>query len=159
VKKTFLIILFFLIFVFAHAQQMSFPRLSVTEPTLVTYSSNTDLPGWVRDVRRFDIITFGIFPFSMFAVATVTDFFRWWENEWDPRYAPFSRLFTAGAAELTNDEVLRTVLIAAGVSAAIALIDYLIVKNRRDNERRKAESLPSGSYEIERSPIGEPEEE
>jgi len=166
-KKTFYIFLFLLMFSSAYslfAQQITPARLSATEPTLVTYNSSTDLPGWVRDLRRFDIIMFGIFPFSMFAVTTVTDLIRWWDaNQWDVsdegrRYAPWPAK-SAGAVEMTNDEIYRTVLIAAGVSVAVAFIDYLIVKNRRDNERRKAESLPSGSYEIEHSPYGEPEEE
>jgi len=137
-----------------HAQ-----NLSTSNPTITTFSSTADLPGWVRDIRRFDIITFGIFPFSIFVVTTITDFFRWWENDWDSRYAPFSRLVSAGAAEMTNDEILRTVLISGGVSLAIALVDYFIIRARRENERRRIESMPSGSFEIERSPYGEPKEE
>jgi hypothetical protein len=158
-KIFFLIILFSLLLNTAY--QAEAQSLSTTNTTVTTMNSS-GLPQWVKDFRRFDIITFGAFPFSMFFVTTVTDIIRWKdENNFDftdegRRYAPWP-LKAAGAAEMTSDEYKRTILLAIGVSAAIALVDLLIVNIKRANERRRIESLPSSSYEIIKTPYGEPE--
>jgi len=95
----------------------------------------------------------------MFFVTFVTDMVRWSEaNNFDfsdegRRYAPWP-LKSAGAIEMTNDEYARTILIALGVSAVVACIDLLIVVIKRINERRRIESLPSGSIEIIETPYG-----
>jgi hypothetical protein len=152
----FLIILFSLLFSVTH--KASAQSLSTTKPTESTFSSS-DLPRWVKDVRRFDIITFGIFPFSMFFVTTVNDILRWKDaNNFDftdegRRYAPWP-LKSAGAVEMTNDEFVQTIYIAAGVSLGLALIDLAIVNIKRAIERRRMESIPSGSYEINVTPYG-----
>jgi hypothetical protein len=158
-KLFFLIILFSLLF--NGAYKASAQSLSTTKPTESTYNSS-ELPQWVKDFRRFDIITFGIFPFSMFFVTFAADMIRWNDannlefTEEGRRYAPWP-LKSAGAVEMTNDEFTTTLLIAAGVSVGFALIDLLIVSIKRASERRRVESLPSGSYEIDKTPYGEPE--
>jgi len=155
-KIFFLIILFSLLLNTAH--KASAQSLSTTKPTESTYKSS-DLPQWVKDIRRFDIITFGIFPFSMFFVTTVTDTLRWRDangldfSEEGRRYAPWP-LKSAGAVEMTNDEFTRTLYIAAGVSVGLALIDLIVVNIKRAVERRRMESIPSGSYEIVKTPYG-----
>ena len=155
-KIFFLIILFSLLF--GVTQKASAQSLSTTKPTESTFSSS-DLPRWVKDIRRFDIITFGIFPFSMFFVTTVTDIIRWNDangldfSEEGRRYAPWP-LKSAGAVEMTNDEFTRTLYLAAGVSVGLALIDLAIVNIKRAIERKRMENVPSGSYEINKTPYG-----
>jgi len=155
----FLLILFSLLFSLTYQAQAQ--NLSTDKPT---EAKPSELPQWVKDFRRFDIITFGAFPFSMFFVTTVTDIIRWKDaNNFDfsdegRQYAPWP-LKSAGAVEMTNDEYARTILIAVGVSAAIALVDLLIVKLKRAKERRRIESLPSGSIEIIKTPYGIEDEE
>ena len=160
-KIFFLIVLFSLLFNAAHKAEAQ--ALSATKPTESTFNSS-ELPQWAKDLRRFDIITFGIFPFSMFFVTTVTDLIRWKDannfnfSEEGRRYAPWP-LKSAGAVEMTNDEFTRTLYIAAGVSAGFALIDLLIVNIKRANERKRIESRPSGSYEIIKTPHGTQEDD
>jgi len=155
-KIFFLIILFSLLFGVTH--RASAQSLSTTKPTESTYKSS-ELPQWVRDIRRFDIITFGMFPFSMFFVTTVTDTLRWRDangldfSEEGRRYAPWP-LKSAGAIEMTNDEFTRTLYIAAGVSLGLAIIDLAIVNIKRAVERKRMEKIPSGSYEINKTPYG-----
>jgi ABC-type Fe3+ transport system permease subunit len=149
----FLIIVFSLLFSSAHQAQAQ--SLSTTKPTESTFQ----LPQWAKDLRRWDIIAFGAFPFSMFFVMTVTDILRWKDaNNFDfsedgRRYAPWP-LKSAGAVEMTNDEYTRTIWLAVGVSAVIASVDLLIIIIKRANERKRIESLPSGSTEINKSPYG-----
>jgi len=115
----------------------------------------TGFPQWARDLRRFDVITFGTFPFSLFAVTFVTDIFRWIDyngmNFNDLRYAPWP-LKSAGAVEMTSQEYGRTILIAAGLSLTLAIIDLIIVKIRQSNERRRVETRPSSTVNIYRGP-------
>jgi len=129
--------------------------LSTTEPTEITFDS-TGLPGWVKDVRRWEIIAFGTFPFSLFAVTFITDMFRWNDaNGMDfsstgRRYAPWP-LKSAGGVDMSNDEFQRSILLAAGLSLTLAFVDLIITITKRNNELRRLESAPSGSVTIERS--------
>jgi hypothetical protein len=117
----------------------------------------TGFPQWARDLRRWDIVAFGTFPFAMFTTTFVTDLFRWGSangmsfTEEGRRYAPWP-LKSAGAIEMSREEYERTIWIAVGISAAIAIIDLIIVHIKRDRERRRAESMPSGSVFINRMP-------
>ena len=140
----------------------------------VTAQSNTDtqpppafdttgLPQWAKDLRRWDIIAFGAFPFAMFTTTFITDLFRWGNasgmsfTEEGRRYAPWP-LKSAGAVEMTRAEYERSIWIAVGISAAIALADFIIVKIKQNRERRRIESTPSGSVIIDRTPYGVTEE-
>ncbi|WP_461247312.1 hypothetical protein [Treponema sp. R6D11] len=155
-KIFFLIILFSLLFSVTHKAEAQ--SLSTTQSTVSTFKSS-DLPQWVKDIRRFDIIAFGIFPFSMFFVTTVADLLRWRDannfnfSEEGRQYAPWP-LKSAGAVEMTNDEFKNTIYLAAGVSLGLALIDLVIVNIKRAIERKRNENLPTGSYEINVTPYG-----
>jgi hypothetical protein len=159
-KKIFFLIILFSLF-FNQTRQAQAQSLSAVDTTETNFSSS-ELPQWVKDVRRFDIITFGIFPFSMFFVTFATDMIRWNNangfdiSEQGRQYAPWPAK-SAGAVEMSNDEYSRTILLAAGVSVAVAIVDLLIVTAKRKNERRRVESRPSGSYEITKTGYGEPE--
>ena len=118
----------------------------------------SNFPQWAKDLRRVDIITFGAFPFSMFFVTTVMDSIRWSQNadfsfsEEGRRYAPWP-LKSKGPEPMTTDEQFRTIMIAAGVSVTIALVDLLIVKIRQDKERRRIESMQTSTYNIEKTSV------
>jgi len=116
-------------------------------------------PQWAKDFRRWDIIAFGTFPFSMFFVNFFYDTYRWSRaNGMDfsaegRRYAPWP-FKSAGAVELTSREFGRTMLFAAGLSAVIAFTDLIIVKMKR---KKEAGIVPpsSGSYNIENIQYGD----
>ena len=122
----------------------------------------SSFPQWARDLRRWEIIAFGAFPFSMFTVTFFSDLYRWNEANGmdfnDRRYAPWP-LKSAGAIEMTKEEYERTILLAIGLSAAIAFTDLVIVKVKQHNQRRQLERMPSGTVIIERTPpqTAEPE--
>jgi hypothetical protein len=118
----------------------------------------TGFPQWAKDLRRWDIVAFGLFPFSMFFVTFATDMVRWNDangmdfSEEGRRYAPWP-LKSAGAIEMTTDEYQTTILRAAALSLSVALIDLAIVNIRRRVERRRIESMPAGTVTIDRVPI------
>ena len=111
-------------------------------------------PQWVRDLRRWEIIAFGSFPFSMFFTTFTVDMFRWSNNSWDNRYAPWP-MKAAGAIAMTSNEMEMTLMIAAGLSVAIALTDFFIVQARRRRARLREEALPVGTAIITHTPWGE----
>ena len=154
-KIFFLIILFSLLLipVFQAAAQ----QLSTTEPTNAAFDT-TGFPQWAKDLRRWEIIAFGTYPFSLFFVTFTMDMIRWNNansmdmSEEGRRYAPWP-LKSAGALEMSSHEFRSTLVIAAGVSITLALIDLFLVLSKRNAERRRLESIPSGSFEIERKPL------
>jgi hypothetical protein len=156
----FVVILFFLLLapVFHSSAQSS------TNTASTGVFDTTGFPQWAKDLRRWDIIAFGSFPFSMFTVTFFTDLVRWGDanrmdfSEEGRRYAPWP-LKSAGAVEMTKDEYKRTILLAAGLSATLAITDLIIVKVKQDRERRRIESRPTGTVIIDIVPYGVPEEE
>ena len=161
IMKKILFLMFVFSLFFMPALKANAQSLSATNSTTATFDTS-NFPQWAKDVRRFDIIAFGSFPFSMFFVSFAIDMVRWGNangfdmSEQGRRYAPWPAK-SAGAIEMTNDDYTQLILISAGVSVGIALLDLLIVNIKRNKERRRLESLPSGSYEIERKPYGEAE--
>jgi hypothetical protein len=117
----------------------------------------TGFPQWAKDLRRWEIVAFGTFPFTMFATTFAMDTRRWIDqNGMDfsddgRRYAPWP-LKSAGAIDMSNKEHETTLLIAAGISVALAFADLVIVQIKRQKERRRVERMPTGSVIIEKSP-------
>jgi len=128
----------------------------ITEEEIKVFNT-TGLPQWVKDVRRWDIIAFGTFPFSMFLSTFFNDLYRWNRaNGMDfsaegRRYAPWP-FKSAGAVDLTSQEFRRNILFAIGISATLAFTDLLIVKIKQNKERRRLENKPpsGGTFTIER---------
>jgi hypothetical protein len=153
-KKT-VFIIFLFIFILSPFQAQAQTTNAAAEEEIVF--DTTGFPQWAKDLRRWDIIAFGTYPFSMFLATFFHDLYRWGSaNGMDfsaegRRYAPWP-FKSAGAVDLTSPEFRRNFLIAAGLSAVFAFIDLLIVKIRRNRELRRIESKPplGGTYVIER---------
>ena len=91
----------------------------------------TNSPQWVKDLRRGEIVFFGTLPFTVFYTRTIISIFRMGQNNWDPRYAPWP-FQSAGAVAMTNNELILMFSIAGTVSLVVSVVDYLIVRNRRN---------------------------
>jgi hypothetical protein len=96
-------------------------------------------PLWARDLRRGEVVAFGSFPFTVFFTLFAVDAYRYAEKGWDQRYAPWP-LKPAGAIEM--EENLRIASFAAGVGGAVivAVVDYFLVKTKRDRNQKELES-------------------
>jgi hypothetical protein len=160
-KKT-VFIIFLFVFVLSPFQLQA--QTATAEGEIVF--NTTGLPQWVKDARRWDIIAFGTYPFSMFLASFFQDLYRWNKtNGMDfssegRRYAPWP-FKSAGAIDLTSSEFKRNILIAAGLSVTFACIDLFIVKRKQNKERLRIESTPpsGGTYTIERRTNRDPEED
>ena len=112
----------------------------------------TGFPLWAKDLRRGEIVAFGSFPFAYFFATFGFDTYRFFNNGFNTRYAPWP--FTSSAAiEQTQDEKIITLSIAAGAAIVIALVDYAIVRYNRSKEQGELGNLPDGTPIIIRRPL------
>jgi hypothetical protein len=91
--------------------------------------------------------------FSIFGM----DLYRSATHDWDSHYYPWPAK-GPGAIEMSTDEHLLTLGIAATGSLVFALADHLIVRYKRAREERQRLDLPEGDVIILRRPWP-PEEE
>jgi len=135
---------------------------SSTSTTSTNTFDTADFPQWAKDLRRWDIVTFGVYPFALLITTTVSDLIRWNNfngmNMSNRQYAPWP-LKSAGAIEMTKGEYEKVLLQAAGVAAAVACTDLVIVLIKRNKERKRTESKPRSTAVIDIKPYGDPPED
>lgn len=108
-----------------------------------------EFPQWALDVRRAEAVAFGALPFTIFFAQFAIDSRRYYENDWDRRYAPWP-IKAAGAVSMTEGEYLTAFTAGCIGAATIALVDYVIVTMKRRNARRAADEKPAPTFRIER---------
>lgn len=118
-------------------------------PAAEPYSAE-EFPQWARDLRRAEVVAFGALPFALFFSKTAVDTFRYSRHDWDRRYAPWP-LKTAGAVSMTEDEFKATFAAACIGALTVALADFIVVRIKRQGERRAIAERPKAAYTIERS--------
>ena len=133
------------------------PAQTTTPPTSGPAMNSTQFdmsgfPLWARDLRRAEIIAFGSFPFAYFFANFGFDTYRWANNGWDTRYAPWPINFT-GNIEQTQDEKLFTLGIAAGGAILIAVVDHFIMRYKRNLAEKEAAKIPEANPIIIRTPL------
>ncbi|MCL1813757.1 MAG: hypothetical protein FWG29_09585 [Treponema sp.] len=106
------------------------PLSSESEQSQSNASIFTNSPQWVKDLRRGEIVLFGTLPFTVFFTRTIMGVVRMSQNNWDQRYAPWP-FQSAGAVAITRNDIFWMFTFAGSASLAIAVIDHLIVRNKR----------------------------
>ncbi|MBR5645544.1 MAG: hypothetical protein IKX23_02760 [Treponema sp.] len=83
----------------------------------------------LKDLRRFEIITFGSLPFVTLDATLFYSSYKWISSGFDSRYSlnPFS------SNQYNKDEITGIIIISIGISIGIALTDYFInlIKRRK----------------------------
>ncbi|MDR0495627.1 MAG: hypothetical protein LBG95_08395 [Treponema sp.] len=139
---------------------LNIPAQAAKTNTVPSILESENIPQWVKDLRRWEIVAFGSIPFTMLTATFAMDMYRWNDangmdfSEEGRRYAPWP-LKSAGAVLMQDKEQETVFIIAGSLSLAIALADQLIVQIKRHNARKRAESLPVGSTIITRKPMSE----
>jgi len=113
---------------------------SSTESSSLAFDM-TGFPQWAKDMRRWDIVAFGAYPFALFFTTTYLD------------------LSGSSTGDMSNKGYGKILLQAGAVSAAVASIDLIIVLIKRSIERKRTESKPKSSADIEIKPYGDQSEE
>jgi hypothetical protein len=126
---------------------------SASQPALpATQFDTSEFPQWAKDLRRGEIVAFGSFPFAFFFATISMDLYRSATHGWDRRYAPWP-VKPAGSIDMTKDEQILTLGLAAGGAVLIALTDYAIVRYKRSKAERRSRELPAGTPIIIRKPL------
>jgi hypothetical protein len=152
-KRTlFFCCILFVFFAFAAHSQTTQENVRVTtEPITPSPKQKSEFPQWALDMRRFDIIMFGSFPFTYWFASTGMDLYRSSQHNWDTRYAPWP-VKSAGAVNMTDDEYMITLSCAIGGSILAALVDHIIVRIKRNRAARAAAAVAPGETIIIRTP-------
>jgi hypothetical protein len=95
-------------------------------------------------VYRFEIITLGSFPFTLFYTGFVFDMANYVSNGFDSAYAPWPFQSEYSASLTTSDRLVR-IGVALSVSAVIGAIDAVI----HANKMRAAKQLRFGGIPVE----------
>jgi hypothetical protein len=151
--RTFLFLLVLVSFV---STPLLYPQSASTTATPDAQLNTSGFPQWLRDLRRWEIIAFGVFPFAYFFASFGYDTYRFASNDWDRRFAPWP-LNSAGTIEKTQEEHLITIGLAAGTALLIGLVDHGIMRARRNRMARESRNLQEGSPIIIRRPLFEDE--
>ena len=132
--------------------------------TIPSIFESPNVPQWVKDIRRWEIVAFGSIPFTILTATFAMDMYRWQNaNGMDftdegRRYAPWP-MKSAGAIVMESKEQEMVFIIAGSLSVGIAMADQVIVQIKRYRARKKAEALPVGTVIITKKPWSEEEEE
>jgi hypothetical protein len=107
-----------------------------------------EFPQWARDLRRADIITFGVFPFTFFLGSVIVDTYRFSQHDWDSRYAPWP----VGSVSRTTKEHVAAISVAAGGAVLVAVADYFIQRAKRERAAQAAARMAPSDPVIIRTP-------
>lgn len=106
--------------------------------TPVPYTK-AEFPLWQRELRRFEILSFGALPFVTLFSFWGYDMIRAIQHPKDPGYYPWPFKQADKAVALTEKEQLGVFLTAAGISVTIALIDITYRAIKRSVEKKRLE--------------------
>jgi hypothetical protein len=84
-----------------------------------------EFPGWLKDLRRAEVILVGSFPFTLFFTFETYDTYRFFANGMDPSFSPWP-LRPGSAQVYTDDEKKKVLVTAVSLSLLIAVTDYVI---------------------------------
>ncbi|UTC63311.1 hypothetical protein E4O05_05345 [Treponema sp. OMZ 787] len=100
---------------------------------------------WQKDLRRFEIITFGALPFVSLLSFWTYDIARSIIHKGDPAYNPWPLKDAKTAVKLTEKEQLNIFLTAVGISLAVAVIDLTYRSIKRANEKKQEQKTEEPS--------------
>jgi hypothetical protein len=110
-------------------------------------------PQFAHDLRRFDVVAFGLFPFAYLVTSIGYDLIRSSQHNWDSAYYPWP-LNAGGIAWGTED--YRNVLIGtAVVSLSVAAIDLAIILIKRHSAAKREDARSRPETEIRHTPLYE----
>lgn len=94
---------------------------------------------WQKDLRRFEIITFGALPFVSLLSFWAYDIGRSIAHKGAPAYNPWPLKDAKIAVKLTEKEQLGVFLTAVGISLGVAIIDLTYRSIKRANAKKLEE--------------------
>jgi hypothetical protein len=90
---------------------------------------------------RFEIVTLGSYPISMFYVGFAYDIMRYYDNGRDPAYAPWPFNSGSSSVALDNSERVERLKAALYFSISVGLIDAVIHASKVKKAKRLREAM------------------
>lgn len=145
-SKKFFYILFFVLFTsIAFAQKVD----RTPEPYGID-----EFTTWQKDLRRFEILSFGALPFVSLLSFWGYDMIRSAKNPGNAAYYPWPLKRADIAAPLTEKEQKNVFFTAMGLSVGVALIDYTARAIMRRIKQKKLEAqMQDNAFSIELIPL------
>ncbi|MDR3302469.1 MAG: hypothetical protein LBT01_08105 [Spirochaetaceae bacterium] len=113
-----------------------------------------EFPQWAKDLRRADIIMFGVFPFAWLFTSIFVDIGRAADHNWDWSY--YTGIGSSSDSKpWANEDYEKALWISAVAAVSVAIIDFVIIKIKRSREAKRARNTAPNESEVIRSPIGE----
>lgn len=98
-----------------------------------------EFPDWLMDVRRAEIVTLGSLPFTTLSATLVYSVYRYADHGFSQDYFPNPLAKSSASANLTKDEQIGIICVAAGLSVAAGIADYIISAVRRSKDQKLEE--------------------
>ena len=92
-----------------------------------------EFPQTLKDIRRFEIITLGAFPFVTLDTTLSYSTYRYARNNFDEAYRP--NIFAQSS--FSQDEQRGILLTSAGISLGIGITDLVVQIIKRNTKKRK----------------------
>ena len=109
---------------------------------------------WQKDLRRFEILSFGALPFVSLLSFWGYDMIRAAKNPGNAAYYPWPLKRADIAAPLTEKEQKNVFFTAMGLSVGVALIDYTARAIMRRIKQKKLEAqMQDNAFSIELIPL------
>lgn len=110
-------------------------------------------PQFAQDLRRFDVVTFGLFPFAFLVSSLGYDLVRSAQNNWDAAYYPWP--LNSGGSSWGAEDYGNVLAVSAVVSLSVAAVDLIIVWIKRHAAAKKEEARSRPETDIRRMPLYE----
>lgn len=110
----------------------SFAQAAAPSPLPEPYAAE-EFPAWARSLRRWEIISIGVFPIALFYTRFAMDSSRFVQNGFQARYAPWPFKNEYSYAP-SVDEQRAAIAVAAGLALSVGILDMILLQ-RREAER------------------------
>jgi hypothetical protein len=114
------------------------PGVGAQSNTAVSKEDKIEWPQFAQDLRRYDVVSFGLFPFAYLVTSIGYDFVN------------------DSGAGWTSDDYRKVITGAAVVSLTVAAIDMVIVWMKRRAAGRREEARSRPETEIRNTPLYAP---
>ena len=121
------------ILIFAFLLNASLPAFCA-DTTPKAYEDD-EFPQTLKDIRRFEIITFGALPFVTLDTTLAYSTYRYAKHDFDSAYKP--DIFTSSS--YTQEEQKGIILTSVGVCVGIGLTDLVVQIIKRAINKKKPE--------------------
>ena len=115
------------------------PAYSATSSTTPEPYHDNEFPQFLKDIRRFEIVTLGALPFVSIQTTLTYSTFQYVNHDFSSAYFPNP----FAASSYSQDEQVGLLLTSLGICVGIGLTDLIIQLVKRNKSRKRSLILDS----------------